>query len=263
MAVRLEPNYPLNHVNRGQALNELGDPVAAMAAIDKALQLAPGFPPALEQQKKIAATQKGRKAPADISPDTAKRNYSICAFPVSDVNPGQDWMRKVIDACTALINSKGGNDENRALVHLQRGSMYRRLGKFELALADFSESIRHDPQSGMAYTGRGNAYRGLKLPEQAIADHTEAIRLKPDYATAYNNRGNAWQDLKDHARAVVDYDAAIKLDPNYASAYYNRGNSRLELGDKDGAAADYRQAAKLSPGLKQAAEALQQLGQKL
>lgn len=46
-------------------------------------------------------------------------------------------------------------------------------------------------------------------------------------------------------------------------AYYNRGNSRLEAGDKDGAAADYRQAARLSPAMKQAAEALQQLEQKL
>jgi tetratricopeptide (TPR) repeat protein len=259
MAIRLDPKQPLGHVNRGQTLNALGDRVAALASIDKALQLAPGFPPALDLLKKIGdGGRKGGKSVAELSPDAAKRDYQICVFPVPDVGPGKDEMTKVIDACTALINSKGGNDENRALVHLQRGSMYRRLGKYELALVDFSESLRHDPNSALAFTGRGNAYRGLKLLDQAISDHTEAIRLKPDDATSYNNRGNAWQDLKNNERAIADYDMSIKLDPNYATAYYNRGNSRLDAGDKDGAVADYRQAAKLNPHLKQATERLQQ-----
>jgi tetratricopeptide (TPR) repeat protein len=67
-------------------------------------------------------------------------------------------------ASIVLIESQGGSDENRADVHLRRGSMYRRLGKYELALADFSESIRYSPKSADAYTGRGNAYRGLHQP---------------------------------------------------------------------------------------------------
>ena len=235
-----------------------------MASLDKALQLVPGFPPAVELVKKIGDVgRKGGKPSTDISAEAAKRYYQRCVFPVTDVGPGKEEMTEVIDACTALINSKGGSDENRALVHLQRGSMYRRLGKFELALVDFSELLRHDPNSALAWTGRGNAYRGLKLFDSAIADHTEALRLKPDDATCYNNRGNVWQDLKNNERAIADYDAAIKIDPTYATAYYNRGNSRLELGDKDGAVADYRQAAKLNPSLKQATERLQQVETKL
>jgi len=43
MAIRLEPNHPLGYVNRGQTLNDLGDRVAAVNSINKALQLAPGF----------------------------------------------------------------------------------------------------------------------------------------------------------------------------------------------------------------------------
>jgi tetratricopeptide (TPR) repeat protein len=264
MAIRLDPGQAIFYVNRAQTLNKLGDRVAATASLNKALQLAPGFAPALEVQKQIGAGGRKRGKPAaEPSRETANEDYRICTFPVTDVGPSRDWMSKVIDACTVLINSQGGSDENRALVHLQRGSMYRRLGKFELALADFSESIRHDPNSALAYTGRGNAYRGLKLLEQSIADHTEAIRLKPDDATTYNNRGNAWQDLKNTERAIADYDMAIKIDPKYATAYYNRGNSRLEAGDKDGAIADYRQAAKLNPYLKQATEMLQKVETKL
>src|SRR5579863_7158549 len=70
-----------------------------------------------------------------------------------------------------------------------------RHGKFELALVDFSESLRHDPNSASAYTGLGNAYRGLKLFGSAITAHSEAIRLKPDDAGAYSNRGNVFHEM--------------------------------------------------------------------
>ena len=263
LAIRLDPSHPLGYVNRGQTLNNLGDSVAALASVNKALEMAPGFPPALDVLKKIddGGKKRGRRA-VELSQDAAKRDWQICVFPVTDIGPPNAAMVEVINACTELINSNGGNDENRALVHLQRGSMYRRLGKFELALVDFSESLRHDPTSAEAYTGVGNAYRGLKLWGSAIAAHTESLRLKQD-ATTYNNRGNVYQDMMDNTRAIADYDMSIKLDPNYATAYYNRGNSRLAAGDKDGAVADYRRAAKLNPHLKQATDMLQQVDKKL
>ena len=258
-AIRLDPSQPIGYVNRAQVVNSLGDHVAALASIDKALQMAPGFAPALDVLKKIGEGGKKRGKQAELSQEAANKYFHICVFPVTDVGPPKEWMLKVIDACTALINSQGGSDENRADIHLQRGSMYRRLGKFELALVDFSESLRHDPNSALAYTGRGNAYRGLKLFDLAISDHTEALRLKPNDATTYNNRGNAWQDLNNNERAIADYDMSIKIDPNYATAYYNRGNARLDAGDRDGAIADFRHAAKLNPYLKQATERLQQV----
>jgi tetratricopeptide (TPR) repeat protein len=244
--------------------DKLGDKAAAVASINQALVMVPDFPPALDVLKKVVANVKKRGKPAAaISAARAKDDWQICVFPVTDIGQPKQAMAVVIDACSELINSDGGNDENRAVVHLQRGSTYRRLGKFEPALVNFSESLRHDPNSTDAYTGLGNAYRGLKLYDRAIAAHSEAIRLKPDFATAYNNRGNVYQDMDDNDRAIADYDMAIKLDPNYAAAYYNRGNARNTAGDRDGAAADYREAATLNPHLKQATEMLRQVDKKL
>jgi tetratricopeptide (TPR) repeat protein len=133
-----------------------------------------------------------------------------------------------VAACTVLIKSGGGDNEGRAIAFLQRGSMYRRMGKFELALADFSESPHYKPDSADAYTGRANAHRGLGQLDAAIADHSEAIRLKPDFAMAYSNRGNAYSDKKDFQRAIADYDEALKRDPHYAAAFYNRAPSRVK-----------------------------------
>lgn len=210
MAIKLEPRHPLAYVNRAETMAKLGDKVAARNALDRALQLAPGYPPAVEFTKKLGDVKRGKEP----SREAASRAYQRCSFPTTDVGPSEDDIRKTITACTLLINSQGGNAENRALVHLQRGSMYRRLGQFERALVDFDESVRYDPQSALGYTGRGNAYRGLKLLDLSVADHTEAIRLDPKDASSYNNRGNTLRDQKDFAGAIADYDAAIKRNPS-------------------------------------------------
>ena len=84
MAIRLDPDQPIGYVNRGQTLNNLGDKVAALASLNKALQLLPGFPPALDVLKKIGDTsQKRGKQAAELSQETANRDYQICVFPVT------------------------------------------------------------------------------------------------------------------------------------------------------------------------------------
>jgi lipoprotein NlpI len=123
-------------------------------------------------------------ADAQLSKEDIQKDYFLCTFPVPNTNFSVQHVNDVIAACTALVNTSGGSVENRALVHLQRGAMYRRLGKFELALADFTMSIHYDPKSALAYTGRGNAHRGLHQVDEAIEDHSKAIELDPNYAEA-------------------------------------------------------------------------------
>jgi tetratricopeptide (TPR) repeat protein len=60
-ALRLEPGHPINHVNRAMLLNDMGDTAGAMAGIRRALAIAPDFPPALEQLKKIEAKKSAAK----------------------------------------------------------------------------------------------------------------------------------------------------------------------------------------------------------
>ena len=185
-----------------------------------------------------------------------------CMFPTSGIDLDKKAINRVLASCSALIKSGRGDDEDRSIAFLQRGSMYRRLGKFELAYADFSASLKYDPNSAAAYTGRGNALRNMGKIDEAIADHTVAIRLKPNYPEAYSNRGNAWSDKKDYARAIADYDEAIRQSPKFASAFFNRALARSDSGDKEGAAADYREVLRLNPSHKAAAEALREIGLK-
>ena len=55
MAIKIDPTHPLHHVSRAMLLAEMGKRADAIAGLKKALAIAPNFPPALEQLKKIEA----------------------------------------------------------------------------------------------------------------------------------------------------------------------------------------------------------------
>ena len=68
-------------------------------------------------------------------------------------------------------------------------------------------------------------------PDQAIAQYTQTIRREPNNAVAYNNRGIAYNRKGDTDRAIADLSQAIKIDPTYADAYNNRGTVYYARGE--------------------------------
>src|SRR5208282_5114912 len=83
----------------------------------------------------------------------------------------------------------------------------------------------------IAYNNRGNAYTGKGQYELAIRDYDESIKLNPNYAKSFNNRGIAYQKKGEYGRAIEDFDAAIKIDSNYAEAFANRAETYQNQGD--------------------------------
>ena len=79
----------------------------------------------------------------------------------------------------------------------------------------------------------------------AIADYTEAIRLDPNRALAYNNRAVAKLNLRDYRGAYLDYTQVVRILPDKAITYNNRATARQGMGDCKGAIADLRIAAAL------------------
>ncbi len=134
------------------------------------------------------------------------------------------------------------------LVHLyiNRAFAYETKGRHDLAIKDYDEIIRVDPDNVGVYNNRGAAKSTLGLFKEAITDYDEMIRLIPD-GIAYNNRGIAKSALGRYDEAISDYAEAIRLNPDYANAYYNRGIEKFELGEYDEAISDYAEAIRLNP----------------
>ncbi|MHC6204305.1 tetratricopeptide repeat protein [Breznakiellaceae bacterium SP9] len=164
---------------------------------------------------------------------------------------------------------------------LDRGILFAMRQDYEMAIMDFTDALKIDPELFAAYTLRGRAYfagaskvfsvsenfssvgtttiQGRNATEEqrskydlAIADFTQAIRLDPSSVNTYYERGNAYCGKGDYDRAIADHTQAIRLDPNYASAFNSRGLVYADKGDYDRAIADYNQAIRLGPNYESA-----------
>jgi len=92
---------------------------------------------------------------------------------------------------------------------------------------------------------RGLVYRKMKRYDDAIADLTGYLKLHPKDPDTLFYRGLSYADGGDYNAALTDLNAYVRLAPNDPDGYYNRGRFRAKLGDSKGAIADLQLAAKL------------------
>lgn len=136
------------------------------------------------------------------------------------------------------------NDVNPSLAALLRGSVRLASGEYEPAIADFTETLKVEPDYVRAYNFRGIAYRDKGDIDTAIEDFDAAIARKSDYAEAYNNRGLAYHRKSEVDRAIEDFNTALRIKPNFAHAYNNRGMAYRDKNDIVRAIADFDEAIK-------------------
>jgi tetratricopeptide (TPR) repeat protein len=100
----------------------------------------------------------------------------------------------------------------------------------EAAVADFSDSIRLNPENALAYDERGFALMKLGQHMQAINDFSSSFEMNPLNVKTFVNRGTSHAKVGNYAQAVADYDEALKIDPTHASAMHNRAVALTKLG---------------------------------
>jgi tetratricopeptide (TPR) repeat protein len=171
-----------------------------------------------------------------------------------DVRSDQATRRMV----TALANQKtsvkaakyGVNEQTvpqSAGTFLDRGIMFASRGEYDLAIADFTEAIKLNPNSVTAYNNRGYSYYMMNNYDLAIADFNQAINLDINYAISYHNRGSIYDSKGDYDRAITDFNQAIRLEPNKAISYSGRGLAYSNKGEQDKAITDLNRAIQLDP----------------
>ncbi len=154
-------------------------------------------------------------------------------------------------------------------------------GNYLLAIQEFDNGIREEPENPDLYFGRAKANQMLKRYERAVSDYSKVIQLRgPDdevllsrafcyfymdeIISAFNDvsrsilmnprnhisfflRGYINSIKKAYGAALMDYDRSLDLNPRYAEAFVNRGNIKAELGDHLGAINDFTDAIELNP----------------
>ena len=151
------------------------------------------------------------------------------------------------DLAIADYNQALRINPNNSLAYNNRGIAYHSKGQGDLAIADYSQALRIDPNNALAYYNRGTEYHGKCQDDLAIADYNQALRIDPSNVLAYNNRGIAYHSKGQDDLAMADYNQTLRIDPNYALAYNNRGIVYHSEGQDDLAIADYNQALHIDP----------------
>jgi tetratricopeptide (TPR) repeat protein len=131
----------------------------------------------------------------------------------------------------ALTASIDRTPANMAAV-IERADLYREIGEFSLALADYDRALRLDPAWSGAHLGRA-----LVLIERddfcgALAAADTFLVRAPDVARAWRIRAQALIGLHHAAEAIDALDRAIRLaDPPPPDDYIDRARMLASLGD--------------------------------
>lgn len=195
-AIGLDPQNSLAYNDRGLMWREKGDIARAIADFDAAIKIAPlprsdlpGVPRVnIYANRGLAYEAKGDfdRALADFdravaqAPDDAQAYYQRAELQLE---------RHAVDRALADLDTVLKLRPDAAQVYFLRGNLrYRqymgespwiRRGDLEGAIADFSQTIRHNGANARVYYARGIALNTLGDQERAIADLLQAAKLDP------------------------------------------------------------------------------------
>lgn len=136
----------------------------------------------------------------------------------------------------------------------ERGSAYYHLGEYELAEADFKQSLELNPNSAGVYSNLANVALAMEDNELAISYINEGILQ----ATADEKiqllilKGNYYKNTGDFDNAAVAYNQAYELDSENAVILNNQASILIELEDFEGAFAKCNLALELQPEMMEA-----------
>jgi tetratricopeptide (TPR) repeat protein len=97
----------------------------------------------------------------------------------------------------------------------------QRGGPAEEAIQAYQKAIELDPTSAGAHVNLGTIYFHLRRWEEAERQYRRALEADPQYALAHFNLGNLFDEINDRAQALLHYMMAIRLNPAYGDAHYN------------------------------------------
>jgi len=152
----------------------------------------------------------------------------------------------------ASQQQQGKEQENlkaRARAHTDLGAVYYQQRKLEIALEEFTEAARIDPNFGLAYNGLGLVHAELGQDDIADANFRKSILLEPTNSESHNNYGSFLCGRNRFDESIKEFLAAVK-NPLYgtpAMAYTNAGICSLRKKDTINAEAYLQKALQIDP----------------
>lgn len=134
-----------------------------------------------------------------------------------------------------------------ALMHGQRASAYKALGRYQEAEQAFSDAIQREPHYPVWWHNRGLIKHETGRFAEALADANEAIHLDPQFAYGYVVRAQALVGLGKLDLAIAAFDKAQQLRSGDVEILLERGKMHFNVGNLEEAIADMARVIEIAP----------------
>jgi tetratricopeptide (TPR) repeat protein len=136
---------------------------------------------------------------------------------------------------------------HNARAHYNLGTLLRRRGQLEPAIAAYRRSLELAPEEPQTHYNLANALTARGEVAAAVDHYRRALALDPGYGIAHLNLANRLQAQGEVGAALEHYRLALELLPGDARVPYNLGVVLEREGYRAEAIARYRRALELDP----------------
>jgi tetratricopeptide (TPR) repeat protein len=133
------------------------------------------------------------------------------------------------------------------VLYYNRGNAFAKMRQYQLAMEDYNQSIRLQPNFAPAYFNRGNIYKDMGQYQLAIENYIINIQLCPECIDAYDQLGIVHGKMGQYQSALQIFNKVLSLKPNDHTAYNGRGIVYFKLGLYEQAMENLNYAIRIKP----------------
>lgn len=124
---------------------------------------------------------------------------------------------------------------------------YSLTGDFRTAIKYINDALRIDEYYRDGYVLKGSIYKTLENYDLALSSYQTALQIDPNFFIGHLNTGWLLTEMENHTLALEYYRSAVDLLPENINALYGVAKSLQDLERYDEALAEYRVLLEIEP----------------
>lgn len=146
----------------------------------------------------------------------------------------QVWRTRITETRLNQLQQQVTSGQASPADYYELGSIYLRKKLYVQAIHQLHKALKgwdEQDAAGLAkvYNALGYAYFSQEQYDLAIRQYREALKWQPDYVTAMNNLGHAYEKKKLTAQALEMYEQALQIAPENPTAKQRANALRKRL----------------------------------
>jgi tetratricopeptide (TPR) repeat protein len=253
-AIRLKPKQFNAYLVLAEAYSDQKDHNAALAQLDRAIELQPGLAVLYHKRGQIQLARRDLSAALRDFTETVQRfagNRLSATEVLVDAHTERGkilYSREQYAEALEAFNAARMLSPDWPRLQRWRAGLLQDLRRYEEALQAYDDYLRQDPKPEVeVFEARALVRTKLHDYAGAVADYSRALDVAPGSARLRVFRG--WTYLVNGVPKLArqDFDAAVRLDAQNGNAHVGRGYALVQLGQAQQGIADVEKGLRLGP----------------